>query len=443
MRGVWKFWLPTLFLLVGALYMVSLTVRAPDSRLYWEFGGRIDHRSFTQGYLEWTHHRAGDPLPLESAKRASHALAPYTDFSSEYPAGALLVFAAVRLAFDDVRIFTIAYSSLVTICVCVSISLIMLLVERHFSNARTQTLVAFTFMMWVGLSGAFVVTRFDSIVAGFVTLGLFAWYGGRYFLTGVCLGLGASIKLWPALLIPLCGAANLHHFRSQPEAGRQVLSLGIGGLVGVTLPCVAVVAFGTSPNDLFAYLAYYRDRPIEIESLLANIVMILHSMGLLTVQENFDFGSINLLPANWSLMAQFFSISFGLLWFGTVFWIWRSGASKEATIYAMGFVVVALMLASKVFSGEYMIWIMPFALLAVAQGRWGSAVAYSVALAFLKLAFWHWDSVREMELVGILLLTFKNLACIVTAYLFAYEMRQAIRSGGAGKRLGTTADETT
>src|SRR5262245_48481876 len=63
MRNGWKSLLPPLLVLSGVGYLVRYHMI--EDRLYWEFGGRITHRLITEGYLEWTHHLAGELKPLE------------------------------------------------------------------------------------------------------------------------------------------------------------------------------------------------------------------------------------------------------------------------------------------------------------------------------------------------------------------------------------------
>jgi hypothetical protein len=71
----------------GALYLSYLSANNVNNRLYWEYGGRILGRAFTPGLIEWVQHGTGTPLRIESAVAGSRGLAPYTDFTAEYPPG--------------------------------------------------------------------------------------------------------------------------------------------------------------------------------------------------------------------------------------------------------------------------------------------------------------------------------------------------------------------
>lgn len=422
MRNGWKSLLPLLLVLPGMAYLVLLWTRLTERRLYWEFAGRITHRSITEGYLEWVHHLTGQLTPLESAVRLDHALAPYTEFACEYPPGALLLFGAVRLAFDGLRPFSLAYGALVATCIFVTALVMIRLVERQVEDPRAPAFVALAFTVWAALTGSFLVSVFDSVMVLFVALALLAWDCKREAIAGLCFGLGASIKLWPAFLVPILMLPSLHAPRSGVLAAPPALSLGIGALIGFALPHGIMVAMGTSPADLLNYLSYYGDRPPEVESLQANLLVIGQMLGITTVTHDFNFGSHNVIATNWRTLSYIFSLGFGVSYLGALLCVLTSKHPRRTEPLAMGFVTITLILGSKVFSGEYMIWMLPFALLAVGAKRWGIVVAYAIALMFLKFAYWNWDDVTALKPFGTLLVCVKNVACVAMACLLAREM---------------------
>jgi len=434
MRNGWKSLLPPLMVLPGVVYL--LRYGQSEDRLYWEFAGRITHRLITEGYLEWVHHLTGQLKPLEAAVLLDHALAPYTEFSCEYPPGALLLFGAVRLLFDGLRPFSLAYGALVAVCIWVAALVMIRLVERQSWDPRAPAFVALAFTVWVGLTGSFVVTRFDSVVVLFVALALLAWDCRQELIAGLCLGLGASIKLWPALLVPILMLSGLGILRPVVLAAPPALSLGIGALIGFALPHAIVLAMGTAPEDLLSYLSFYSDRPPEVESLQGNLLAIGQMLGITTVTHGFDFGSHNVIAANWRTLSQIFSLGFGVSYLGALFCALRFKHSCKTVPFVMGFVTITLILCSKVFSGEYMIWMLPFALLAVGAGRWGVVTAYATALIFLKFVYWNWEAVTAIDPLGTLLVFLKNLACVAMACLLAREMIHASRNPGRPATIG-------
>jgi hypothetical protein len=150
-------------------------------------------------------------------------------------------------------------------------------------------------------------------------------------------------------------------------------------------------------------------------------------LGITTVTHGFDFGSHNVMAANWRTLSQFFSLGFAVSYLGALLCALQSKQSRKTEPFVMGFVVITLILGSKVFSGEYMIWMLPFALLAVGAKRWGVVTAYAIALIFLKFVYWNWNAVIAIQPFGTLLVFLKNLACVAMAYLLAREMIRVSR----------------
>jgi hypothetical protein len=179
---------------------------------------------------------------------------------------------------------------------------------------------------------------------------------------------------------------------------------------------------GTSPADLFNYLSYYGDRPPEVESVQGNLLAIGHIFGVTTVTRDFDFGSYNVIANNWQVISRIFSLCFGVSYLAALKCALRAKNSREIEAFTMGFIVITLILCSKVSSGEYMIWMMPFALLAVGATRWSIIACYAVALIFLKVGYWNWNAVIAIEPFGTLLVALKNIACVAMAWLLAREI---------------------
>jgi hypothetical protein len=277
------------------------------------------------------------------------------------------------------------------------------------------------------LTGGFVVIRFDSFVVLFIALALLAWDAGRKLITGFCLGLGASIKLWPAVLVPILALSRLPESRPTVFAVRQALPLGVGAFIGFVLPHGIALAIGTSPADLLSYLNYFRDRPPEVESLQASLFAIGHIVGITTAHPSFDFGSHNVIADHWRTLAFIFSLSFVVAYLGALISMLQAKDSRPAEPFVMGFVIITLILCSKVFSGEYLIWMLPFVLLAVAAGRWDIACMYAVGLLFLRATYQNWEAATALQPVGTLLIALKNAACIAMAALFFFAMIRATR----------------
>jgi hypothetical protein len=429
-------------MLFGLAYLLFLSHRASGDRiafygglrLYWEYAGRLTHRAVTEGYLELVDHRVGSLKAPETAASLDEILPPYSGFSSPYPPGALLVFSAVRLPFDDLHRFSFAFGVLDSIALCVAALLTIRLAQRKFGDPRAPIIIASTFAVWIVLTGTFVVSRFDPIVVLLTTIALLAWEAERRWNAGLWLGLGASMKLWPMLLVPVLVLAR----REGPRTAvftRRTLLVGSGAMVGFALPHLVVLAMGTAPSDLFNYLTVYAARPPQVESLQANLLAVGQILGVTIVTLDSDFGSHNFVTNNWQALSRFFSLAFLAAYLGTLIVVMTAPSPRKVEVFGMGFIIIALILCSKVFSGEYLIWMMPFALLAAGSRHWGIVASYAIALIFLRLVYWNWNSVTSVELLGTSILTAKNAACVAMAWIFAREI-----SNSAGYRAASHVD---
>jgi uncharacterized membrane protein len=422
--------LQLLLFLPAAAYLLLLCHSATADRLYWEYAGRLTARSITQGYLEWVDHRAGILQPVQTAAPLDHVLAPYSDFTSPYPPGALLLFAAVRLPFDGIREFSLAFGILDSLCVLAAALVLIHLVRRR-SGVDPVVFMASVLTAWIVLTGTFLVTRFDPVVVLLVVLAMWAHDTRRPLGAGLSLGLGASLKIWPVLLVPVFALASAGEPRARMLVTRHTLLLGIGTIAGVALPHAAVLAMGTSPSDLFGYLTHYADRPAEVESVQANLLAIGQVFGLTTATPTFDFGSWNLLTDNWQTLSRVFSVVFVVAYLAALMRLFRATNPLKTEVWVMGFVVLSLILCSKVFSGEYLIWMMPFAMLAAWERRWGVVACYAAALMILRIVYREWDAVIDAKPAGTLLVTAKNAACVAMAWMFARDIFAATRNGAA------------
>ena len=108
-------------------------------------------------------------------------------------------------------------------------------------------------LLFVPLVGGLSFVRFDMLPA-VLTGGALLAARRRPWVTGALTGLGAAVKLWPALLIP----AFLAHRPDRRAAGLAFVVAGFG------LAAVSLLAGG--PARLFSPLTWQSDRGLQIES---------------------------------------------------------------------------------------------------------------------------------------------------------------------------------
>lgn len=412
-----------LSLLLSAVILLRLVARwrDVDQRLYWEYGGRILGRAHTTGFVEWMQHRVGGFAPATAAHVASSPLAPYTQFPCEYPPGVLLVFASVRALAEPLSSFTLVFDIFSASCGFATAVLSIAIIGERWAAPRWATILMVSFVaLWAQLIGSFSVTRFDTIAVFFVALGLFA-ANRRFFIgAGIALGLAASIKLWPAIVVPFV-AVWLWRTNTKRATGTFVMF----SIIGFALPHLWCIAIGTRPTDVLAYLTYLGERPIQVESLTANLMVVYSWVSGLPITSSFDFGSWNVAFSFDRTVLSIASLlnALGLVALGlSTIVLTRRPADREdmliACVCLAGAAVAVTMLTSRVFSGEYLIWLLPFVVIACRTSLGGLACVF-LGVAMLSLKALYRLDINGLTAAATLVCLFKNVCVGAVSVLLA------------------------
>src|SRR5207237_8926760 len=176
------------------------------------------------------------------------------------------------------------------------------------------------------------------------------------------LGLGFATKLWPGVLLPIAVA---HLWRRRGRAsGIAVLATFAVVAAACFLP-FAVLA----PDGLRAMFADQLDRPLQVESLGAAVLMAGQHLGMRPLATVSTHGAQALSGRGAGLAADVSTA----LEVTVVVAIWiafarRRNARGESALLAAAAAVSALVAFDKVLSPQYLIWLAPFVLL-VRGGR--------------------------------------------------------------------------
>ena len=274
----------------------------------------------------------------------------------------------------------------------------MLLLDAAFgwalwrADGRRHRAAVDFWLLFVFLMGPLTYLRFDLLTAVLAGGALLA--ARRHpWATGALTGLGAAVKLWPALLIP----AFLSHRPDRRPAGIAFVVVGFG-LAGLSLLTGGWVR-------LVSPLTWQSDRGLQVESVWATPLMLARAFG----------------PEQWAVRIsryQAYEI-FGpgveawlvvsnaatLLGLAAIVALWvRAHAAGEPTPIGIGMVVVAtvaiMIVTNKTLSPQYLLWLGgPVAVLLVLR-RSGSAPE---ARAVRRLA------VQVLVLAGLTHLTYPLL----------------------------------
>jgi uncharacterized membrane protein len=321
---------------------------------------------------------------------------PYRDFALEYPPGALPAFVLPGLAGESD--YRSAFELLMWICGMATLVLMGTTLARvGASSARLIAATAFAGIAPL-LLGSVILTRFDLWPAALVVGALAALVSGRDRLAHVILGLAAAAKLYPAVLLPV---ALIWVVRRRGPREALLAGATFAGVVAVVFVPFVIL----SPAGVWDSLTAQLDRPLQIESLGAAILLAAHQLGLYAPTVDASHGSQNLagsLPnalATASTVLQLAALAILYVLFA------RAPQDRDRLLAASAGAVVAFIAFGKVLSPQFLIWLLPLVPL-VASGA-GITACWVLAAALVTTQLWfpsrYWDVVA-FEPVGWLVL---------------------------------------
>jgi uncharacterized membrane protein len=336
---------------------------------------------------------------------------PYRDVFVEYPPGAFAVFMPPT-AFGAAH-YNAAFKSLMALCgVATLVLLALVLAELRASTTRTRIAVALFALSPIAL-GPISLNTYDAWPALLTMLALWLFLRGRLLPAFGVLGLAVSAKVYPLVLVPLA-----LWFAWRRDGARRA-ALGLGVLVLVAAAVIAPFA-AYAPHGVYESFHAQASRGLQIESLGASVLLVLDRLGLYhaRVVETFGVAGRNLSGGAADAVAA------GLLMLEalavvTVWWLYaRTRDLYEQLPLAFAAAVAGFLAFTKVFSPQYLVWLLPLVLAS------GGGVAIGLLAAVLVLAqvwFFHYHALFRLDWPVWLLLV-RNLAMVALYGVLAAEL---------------------
>ena len=359
-------------------------------------------------------------LYFSYASRMASGIMPYRDFAVEYTPGALLVFLIPRWFAVAVDSYSKAFAMEMAIFDLACLLMVFLLARRlklsPFGAITVYTLAVISV-------SSIAVQRFDFAPAA-ITLGaVFAFGKGHYKTSWVLLAIGTLVKLYPIALGPLFFIYQWRHQRWQ----KVVLPIMLFG---------AVVLAGTvpfwrlSPEGFMHAFSLQSGRNLQIESSYASVLFMLYALGR-TVVGVFQG------PVSWDLESPYATgianISFVVMFFAAaavyVSYLLPYGRKPADNngppeLSALGRLVnysllltLVLLLTSKVFSTQFVVWLVPFIPLVTGRARPAVWVSFIGAgfFSWYTYPIHYWD-LRLLNLTPMQVIAFRNLLFLLMAF---------------------------
>ena len=202
--------------------------------------------------------------------------------------------------------------------------------------------------------------NWDLLAVACVAGVLWAWARGRPALTGVLIGLGAAVKLYPLFLLGGVWVLCLRRRRWRDLAVATAAT-------ALAWAAANLPALLTGPAQWEVFWSFNADRGADLGSVWTMISQV---------------GSLSIPASTINLVSE----SFFVLWCVGVA-VLGLAAPRSPRLAQLGFLVVAgFLLVNKVYSPQYVLWLLPLA--ALARPRWRDQLVWQAAEVLYFATIW-------------------------------------------------------
>ncbi|MGN1045173.1 MAG: glycosyltransferase 87 family protein [Candidatus Methanomethylophilaceae archaeon] len=346
---------------------------------------------------------------------------PYSGFDAEYPPFAMLLILIPRLFSFSPFTYQIAFGAEVYLFLLAG----LICVHRMaacYTNRPSSYSNLYIVLCIILLD--FILDRYDVLPMVMCIVALYFVKTDRMNLAWVMIALGTVTKLYPALLAPVL----LIHLISKKDYSGAVKGIGICLAIG----CLSMLPFLIAdPGTMFMFLTYHMDRGMQTEAVVSSFLMLFGYFGMVDIGYVFSYGSDNITGAVPDAVAS------GILYVTIVMIVVTYAAyayiinrRKDEDMFPMFsmtcfLVVMLFMLVGKVLSSQYLVWIIPFVVIAavlLSEGTYGRSVRLFVESIVLTQAnmivnYAFRDAGEPFSLPGILILVVRNVLLLVLLWV--------------------------
>ena len=309
--------------------------------------------SFTPVFSNWLF---GDARFYENWGNwiTSHQV-PYRDFDVEYPPGALPTFAIpvyLKLIFGHYNTWFFWFRiELLAFALLMLAAMAWALAELRASKRHAYAALCIAGAS-PALLGPIALFHYDYFPAMFAVAAVAALVARRGVLACTFAALGAVAKVYPAVIIPIALIELWRHGRWRS------LGAGVGATLAVGLVTVGPFAV-IAPHGIWWSIQREANRKLETESLGASVLGAAHEIAgvhLHVIARDASHSLTGAWPDAFASASAFLTLA-ALI--GVYLLFLRSGRTREDIVVACAAAVTAYVLFSKVFSPQYVLWLVP------------------------------------------------------------------------------------
>lgn len=287
---------------------------------------------------------------------------PYRDFVFEFPPFSLIFFIIPGLFTSDLETYAMLFGLEVVVFITVTLHFTLLICERIGAN---KLAVAFIFTMFFVIY--FPIRKFDIFPACATLIALYFFMERRFGLAYGFAAFATLTKIYPVLIILLFLVLNLLEKSDDKEKN---IATGVLACIAVSVMAVApLMLAGVSFTDCLGFIGFHADRGFQVESLFAVLVRVLAAFGLTTYWIVPAHDTHDVVGPLCDAIVPFWTIVV-VIAVGAMFLIaaklvlgrpgrTAAGWNDRSLILMATAVILMFMMTNKVFSTQYMVWIMP------------------------------------------------------------------------------------
>lgn len=347
-------------------------------------------------------------------------LMPYSDFRFEYPPAALLVFLVPKIFSWDLVSFHFSYAIFAALAY-ILFAKYLLKITDHYGIQRANVYISLIVLAIVG--NQFITARNDIFAVLMVTLAFYCFAVKRYDLSAVFLAIGAMIKIYPVILVPMF----MIIFLSRKDWKGMFRYAIVSGVACVLMELPFIIA---DPSTAFAYLTYHSDRGLQVEGVVSSVLTFVNLFVPIIDEIGIYYGSNTIVGDIPDMCAHILDKALYILLIISALWmLYRCCRTtldddrKEFRILTTISIIILFVFItfSKVYSAQYMLWflsLLPLLLLSPGDGCYDRMVrltAYYVIFAIPSsaLAFTIGGLYPDDNVIPILLVLLKNVFHVV------------------------------
>jgi hypothetical protein len=310
----------------------------------------LHHGSLGRGQITDT------PVYVKYAHAVVDGQVPYRDFDIEYPPGALPAIVLPGLVDDARPGYDRWFDREMALWGCVMlVGVALCLLRLGAGLGRTIAALGLVALSPI-IIGSVVLSRFDFWPAALAVLALAALLWERRTTAAVLFGCAIGAKLWPAVLFPVALIWIVRTYGRRAAA--QFTGIVAGVLAAIFVPFAVLGAHGLA-HSFHVQLS----RPLQMESLGASILIAFRHLVHQYLVETFGFGSQNLAGTGVHAVEVATTV-LGIVGLVAVWWLFARGPMTTGRLATYIAASVAMLLAfGKVFSPQFVIWLVPFVVL--------------------------------------------------------------------------------